>query len=110
MDFVDVLSVLLQVVERLVTLGTLAHRRFVLEVCFHMCQKCVGSATSVGTEFALHELVVCRVDGNMMLHDVVGVAKGTGEIDVAILAPAGWAWLWHMDLWVPCLQILISEN
>jgi len=104
------LSVLLQVVERLVTLGTLAYRRFVLEMCFHMCQKCIRSAASVGTEFALHELVVCRVDGDMVLHDVVGVAKSTGEIDVAILAPTGRACLWHMDLWVPCLQILISEN
>jgi len=45
-----------------------------------------------------------------MLHDVVSVAKGTGEIDMAILAPTGWACLWHIDLWVLCLQILISEN
>jgi len=46
----------------------------------------------------------------MLLHDVVSVAKGAGKIDVAILTPIGWGCPWHMNLWVSCLQMLISEN
>ena len=47
----------------------------VAKVCSHVCQKSVWAAAPITAYLALHELAVCRIDGDMMSHYVIHIGK-----------------------------------